>query len=91
MRLGFRVWVLSVGCLGVHAAELVRIPLAQREASPALRRRDTGYSPLVSDVIPGADAIDLAYFGEVSIGTPPQSFLVSTALLQGVRLTGASC
>jgi hypothetical protein len=78
MRLGLGAWILSWGCLVVHAADLIRIPLAQREVSSSrLRKRDIGYSPLISDVVPGSPSLDLEYLGEVSIGTPPQSFLVS--------------
>jgi len=77
MGLGFGVLILSFCSLVVHAAELIRVPLVQRDASSfGLRKREVGYSPLISDVVPGSPAFDLAYLGEVSIGTPPQSFLV---------------
>ena len=77
MGLGFGVLILSFCGLVVHAAELIRVPLVQRGASSlGLRKREVGYSPLISDVVPGNPAFDLAYLGEVSIGTPPQNFLV---------------
>jgi hypothetical protein len=91
MRVGVGAWILS-WCLAVHAAELIRIPLAQRDVSSSeLRRRDLGYMPLISDVVVGSPNVDLAYLGEVSIGTPPQSFLLSIPLFlkRMFELTGS--
>ena len=91
MSLGFGVLILSFYSLAVLAAELIRVPLVQRDASSlGLSKRALGISPLISDVIPGSPDVDLEYLGEVSIGTPPQNFLVrKISLCEVARADGS--
>lgn len=74
MFLWFLTWILLISV--VRSAELIKIPL-HRLSATNLGKRSIGYSPLLDDVAPGYPDVDLSYFGEVSIGTPPQKFLLS--------------
>ena len=74
-------WVfllLLVSLHWVHATEIIRIPLIRKspDSTTKLDRREVGYSPLLDHVLPNSVTQDLAYLGAVSIGTPPQTFLV---------------
>ena len=74
-------WTITIlVAVGLCTADLIRIPLTQRAApgtgaKKRLARRDVGFVQLVDEVILGP-YVDLGYFGEVNIGSPPQSFLV---------------
>ena len=68
----------------VDGADVIRIPLIQ---APGAARRglgkragSVGVAQLVDDVAPGSPNVDFAYLGAVSIGTPPQLFLLSMFL-----------
>lgn len=79
MFLWFSTWILSISL--VRGAELIKVPLVQRSmpAGGGLSKRSTiGYAPLTDDVDPKGNNImvDLGYLGEVSIGNPPQTFLL---------------
>ena len=78
-------WILSLLLVisVADTAEIIRIPLISRERvneqgllSRSLAKRKVGFSPLVDHVVFQGTFIDLAYLGLVSIGTPPQSFLL---------------
>jgi hypothetical protein len=74
--LSFNLWAIIVG-----GAELIRIPLIQSSV-PATRnliKRTVGFSPLLDDVIPPPEDIDIAYLGLVSIGSPSQDFYLRKA------------
>lgn len=71
----------------VSAAELIKIPLfpiqrdvAQNNLRSNLAKRAIGYAPLVDHVSFQGINVDVSYLGLVSIGTPPQNFLVGIAL-----------
>jgi hypothetical protein len=76
-------WVLSL-MLSIsigRCAKLIQVPLTQSAAqSHALVKRSIGSSQLVDVVIPGPPYQDLGYLGAVSIGEPPQDFLLSKCL-----------
>jgi hypothetical protein len=46
-----------------------------------------GVAQLVDDVVPGQPDVDLGYLGTVSIGTPPQEFLLRMFLGCGQAYT----
>lgn len=77
----------------IDAADVLRIPLIPRERlshqgllSRSLAKRKVGYSPLVDHVAYQGVYVDVSYLGLVSIGTPPQDFLVGISWSCG--LTG---
>jgi hypothetical protein len=77
MFLYLSTWILSITL--VSSAELIKIPLIQLSkpaGSGFSKRFVVGYSDLTDDVIPGQPNVDLSYLGRVSIGTPPQTFLL---------------
>jgi hypothetical protein len=74
MWLWFSTWILSISL--VRGAELIKIPLVKLSTTN-IEKRGLGLVPLVDDVAPGNPFLDISYFGEVSIGTPPQNFLLS--------------
>ena len=81
------IWILLFLTLSINDlihAELIRVPLT-RSSGPlrsGLAKRIVGYSELVDVVFPGIPNIDLAYLGAVSIGQPPQEFLLSNSHLK---------
>jgi|SRR5579859_3536165 len=83
-------WVLA-GIAAVEAADIIRVPLiplsvprkrvVQRgKLGGNFDKRDVGYAPLIDHVFPGSINQDIAYLGQVSLGNPPQSFLVGLPL-----------
>jgi hypothetical protein len=69
----------------VWGAEIVKVPLIKRsipEGSRLSKRSTTiAYAPLTDDVQPRANlTFDFAYLGEVTIGDPPQTFLMGNDL-----------
>jgi hypothetical protein len=70
------VWLLSI--VVVDAADVIRVPLIRRETPGlSLRKRGIGYSSLVDHVQPQFSVNkDMSYLGAVSVGTPPQTFLL---------------
>jgi hypothetical protein len=66
---------------------VIRIPLIQRESTGrrglGKRAAVVGVAQLVDDVVPGQPDVDLGYLGAVSIGTPPQEFLLRMFLGRG--------
>lgn len=73
-------WTITIlVAVGLCTADLIRIPLTQRTSrgtdAKRLARRSVGFVQLVDEVVLGGYT-DLAYYGEVNIGSPPQSFLV---------------
>lgn len=74
MLLWFSTWILSISL--VRSAELIKIPLVTLPTTK-IGKRGLGSVPLLDDVVPGNPFLDLSYFGEASIGTPPQNFLLS--------------
>ena len=82
-------WILRtlVAISIADAADIVRVPLVPRQRineqgafSGTLAKRKIGYSPLVDHVVYQGNYVDIAYLGLVSIGTPPQSFLLGISL-----------
>jgi len=82
-------WILRtlVAISIADAADIVRVPLIPRQRineegafSGTLAKRKIGYSPLVDHVVDQGNYVDIAYLGLVSIGTPPQSFLLGISL-----------
>jgi Eukaryotic aspartyl protease len=64
----------------VNATSLLKVPLIRRSKDGQLPKRAVRYAPLVDAVIDLDPRTDLAYLGVVSVGTPPQSFLVGKYL-----------
>jgi len=82
MFLWLSTWILSISL--VRSAEIIRVPLIQlsKPAGSGFSKRSTiGFSSLTDDVNPGHPYVDLAYLGQVSIGNPPQNFLLSKSSL----------
>src|SRR5271154_4022725 len=75
------IWYSLLSLSVVNGADVIRIPLIQRASTGRreLGKRGAtvvGVAQLVDVVVPGQPDVDLGYFGTVSIGTPPQEFLL---------------
>jgi hypothetical protein len=74
----FLLWTAIVG-----DAELFRIPLIQSSVPTRrnlIKRTAVGFAPLLDEVtFPPSEGLDFAYYGLVSIGSPPQDFYLRKA------------
>ena len=77
------LWCINL----VEAAELIKIPLFPIERNPVqnnlrsnLAKRAIGYASLIDHVAFTGVNVDVSYLGSVSIGTPPQTFLIGISL-----------
>lgn len=89
------ILILLVSTTFVKASEeLIRIPLVSRVIPVnelATRgnkyfKREIGYAPLVDEVVGSPPFLDLSYYGAVSIGNPPQTFLLGMYTFAAVCL-----